>query len=47
MNLVTVENEVAMTCSKTVADTFGKRHDNVIRDIKELIAKAQSLERSI
>lgn len=40
MNLVTVENEVAMTCSKTVADTFGKRHDNVIRDIKELIAKA-------
>ena len=34
---MTVENnEVAMTCSKTVADTFGKRHDNRnVRDINQ------------
>lgn len=35
-NLVFIENGRPVTDSLTVAETFGKRHDNVLRDIKEL-----------
>lgn len=34
--LVFIENNRPVTDSLIVAETFGKRHDNVIRDIKEL-----------
>lgn len=36
MKLVFIDNDRPVTDSLTVAETFGKRHDNVIRDIKEL-----------
>jgi anti-repressor protein len=34
--LVFIENNRPVTDSLVVAETFGKRHDNVLRDIKEL-----------
>jgi len=34
--LVTTKDDKVTTTSKIVADTFGKRHDNVIRDIESL-----------
>lgn len=34
--LVYIENGKTVTDSLTVAEVFGKRHDNVLRDIKEL-----------
>ena len=37
--LVTISGHRAVTTSKAVADHFGKRHDHVLRDIKELIAE--------
>lgn len=36
MNLVFVENNRPVTDSLTVAEIFGKSHDNVLRDIKSL-----------
>jgi Rha family phage regulatory protein len=36
--IVTIVGRRAITTSKDVADYFGKRHDHVLRDIKELIA---------
>lgn len=36
MKLVFIENSRPVTDSLIVAETFGKRHDNVLRDIKEL-----------
>src|SRR3990167_6013102 len=36
MKLVFIENQRPVTDSLTVAEAFGKRHDNVLRDIKEL-----------
>ncbi len=40
MELVTVENNVVVTDSKTVADTFEKVHRIVMRDIRNLIKSA-------
>ena len=37
--LVTISGHRAVTTSKAVADHFGKRHDHVLRDIKDLIAE--------
>lgn len=36
MNLVVIQNRQAVTSSLTVAENFGKRHDNVLRDIEAL-----------
>ncbi|MEC0231156.1 Rha family transcriptional regulator [Paenibacillus alba] len=36
MKLVFIDKKRIVTDSLTVAETFGKRHDNVLRDIKEL-----------
>lgn len=36
MKLVFIENNRPVTDSITVAETFGKRHDNVLQDIKNL-----------
>jgi anti-repressor protein len=36
LKLVYLESNRPVTDSLTVAETFGKRHDNVLRDIKEL-----------
>ena len=36
------EGGVAVTTSLLVAETFGKRHDHVIRDIEELFVKTQN-----
>ncbi|WP_018123391.1 Rha family transcriptional regulator [Desulfovibrio oxyclinae] len=38
-DLVTVENGKAMTTSLKVAEVFGKRHDAVLRDIRNLVGK--------
>ena len=35
-NLVTIENGKLTTTSRVVAEKFGKRHDNVMRDIRNL-----------
>ena len=35
-NLVEVNNEQVVTTSITVAESFGKRHDHVLQDIKNL-----------
>ena len=35
--LVVIENNQALTDSRTVAEKFGKRHDHVVRDIKTII----------
>ena len=43
-NLVEVNNKQAVTTSIMVAETFGKRHDHVLRDIRNLIKKSQSVE---
>lgn len=37
--LVTIQHKEAQTDSRIVADVFGKRHDNVIRDIRKLIGE--------
>ena len=34
--LVTISGHRAVTTSKAVADFFGKRHDNVMRDVENL-----------
>ena len=36
-DLVFVQNEAALTNSLLVAEKFGKRHDNVLRDIRNLM----------
>jgi Rha family phage regulatory protein len=36
-NLVIIQEEKALTTSLKVAEVFGKRHDNVLRDIETLI----------
>lgn len=41
-DLVIMKNKQAVTSSLQVADTFGKRHDHVTRDIEELIAQSGS-----
>lgn len=43
-NLVIMKNRQAVTTSLQVAETFGKRHDHVMRDIEELIAQSGSPE---
>lgn len=37
--MVFLKNRQALTTSRTVAEKFGKRHDHVIRDIKEITAQ--------
>jgi Rha family phage regulatory protein len=37
--IVTINNGKPTTNSKNVAEVFGKRHDHVIRDIKDIISK--------
>lgn len=39
--LVTLENGKAMTTSLKVAEVFGKRHDAVVRDIRNLDCSAE------
>lgn len=39
--LVFIKNDTPLTTSRTVAEQFGKRHDHVIRDIKEIIVQAE------
>ncbi|WP_341780378.1 Rha family transcriptional regulator [Levilactobacillus sp. HBUAS70063] len=41
-DLVIMKNKQAVTSSLQVAETFGKRHDHVTRDIEELIAQSGS-----
>lgn len=36
MKLVFIDNQRPVTDSLTIAESFGKRHDNVLRDIKEM-----------
>ncbi|TAH28032.1 MAG: hypothetical protein EAZ06_11650 [Cytophagales bacterium] len=36
-NLVTLEGKKALTTSLKIAETFGKRHDHVIRDVESLM----------
>lgn len=43
-NLVVSLNKEFVTSSVKVAETFGKRHDHVLRDIRNLIKKSQSVE---
>ncbi|MDH5106485.1 Rha family transcriptional regulator [Lentilactobacillus diolivorans] len=35
-NLVIMKNKQAVTSSLQVAETFGKRHDHVLRDIEHV-----------
>ena len=42
-DLVFIRNNQALTDSRKVAEYFGKRHDNVIRDIRELIEQIGGL----
>ncbi len=37
MNLVQVNNNQVVTSSRVIAETFGKRHDHVLRDIETLV----------
>ena len=37
-------NGVPMTTSQLVADTFGKRHEHVVRDIENTIESIQSID---
>jgi Rha family phage regulatory protein len=39
LKLVTLKNNKAITTSLKIAEKFGKRHDNVLRSIKNLIKK--------
>lgn len=41
-NLVIMHDQKAVTTSMSIAETFGKRHDNVVRDIETLIAQTGS-----
>ncbi|MCK8474917.1 Rha family transcriptional regulator [Lactiplantibacillus plantarum] len=41
-DLVIMKNQQAVTSSLQVAETFGKRHDHVMRDIEELIVQSGS-----
>lgn len=43
MNLVTVKSNIVITSSRIVPQTFGKRHDHVIRDIEALISQTPKL----
>lgn len=44
VQLVTVMKNQAVTTSRIVAEYFGKRHDNIIRDIDALIAQMASVQ---
>lgn len=46
MNLVTIENGRPVTDSLTVAETFGKRHADVIRSIESLECSEEFTERN-
>ncbi len=43
-NLVTMEGKQALTTSLKVAETFGKEHRHVLRDIKVLIEQMTEIE---
>ncbi len=43
-NLVILEGKQALTTSLKVAETFGKRHDHVIRDIRNVITEIADIE---
>lgn len=43
-NAVITHNNVLMTDSMTVSDVFDRRHNNVLRDINDLISEIKSLE---
>ena len=43
-DLVFVQNDEVLTDSLTIADTFGKEHKNVKRDIEEVISKIGELK---
>lgn len=45
-NLVTLEGKQALTTSLKVAETFGKRHDNVLRDIENLLTGLSEIDES-
>lgn len=36
-NLINIQNGQAVTTSRQVAENFGKRHDNVIRDVEDIM----------
>lgn len=42
MNLVEVRNNQAVTTSRKVAESFGKQHKNIIRDIRGILAAENS-----
>ena len=46
LNLVHIRNDQAVTSSRTVAEIFEKRHDNVLHDIRKLRTEIQ-LSRSL
>lgn len=39
--LVSLENNQALTTSRIVADKFDKRHDHIVRDIRSIIEQAE------
>lgn len=41
-DLVVMKDKQAVTTSLQVAESFGKRHDHVMRDIEELVAQSRS-----
>ena len=45
--LVTLKDGKPVTTSQIVAESFGKRHDNVLRDIGNIIASAAYRERCV
>ena len=46
-DLVILENNQALTTSRIVAEKFDKRHDAVLRDIRDLITQAKGLHKSV
>ena len=45
--LVTIQNGQPVTTSKLVAEHFGKRHDNIMREIKAIMALQPGVARSL
>ena len=41
--LVTIQNDQAITTSLKVAEVFEKRHDHVVRDIRALISQMKEV----
>ena len=41
--LVVMQNQQAVTTSLRVVDVFGKRHDNIMRDIEKLLKSDSSI----